>query len=366
MKLSEQDRTELQSKLYSQVYDSTVAWRAQIVLWSDEGIPPGEIAKMAGTTRPTVYKWIYRYEEGGAPALENRKSTGRPQSVSGQARARILALTRETPPDSTGLTHWSSGEMAKYLQAHEDIRVSHNFILTLWRENGLQPWRQGTFKLSRDPEFATKVADIVGLYLNPPEGAIVLSMDEKTQIQALDRTQPVLPIDFGKTEKRTHDYIRHGTTNLFAAFNTLTGKVTARCFQRRRTKEFVKFLDQVVPDYPDKDIHIIVDNLSAHSGEEIDKWNTKYPNVTFHYTPTGSSWLNQVETWFGILTRQSIRRGTFQSVPQLIKHIENYVKHWNEDAEPFEWKATADDIIGKVRILERDYQQMLDVNRNYT
>jgi transposase len=364
MELSAEARGELESKLHSDVYDGSVAWRAQIVLWYDEGYSAAEIAHMAKTTRPTVYKWIARYAECGVEGLESRKSTGRPRSISAEARARIVALSRQSPPEHTGLTHWSSGEMAKYLKRYESISVSHNFVSVLWRENGIQPHRQGTFKLSKDPNFAVKVADIVALYLDPPAGAVVLSMDEKTQVQALDRTQPLLPMDFGKTEKRTHDYVRHGTTNLFAALNTQTGEVLGRCFSRRRTVEFITFLGQVIKQYPDQEIHVIVDNLSTHAGNEIDAWLDKHPRVTFHYTPTGSSWMNQIETWFGIITRQAIRRGTFQSVRQLIRHIDNYISHWNEQAAPFAWTATADDIIGKVQILQRDFQKLLDVNKN--
>ncbi len=364
MSLSGEDRDQLRSRLYSGVYDGSVAWRAQIVLWDDAGHSAAEIAKMANTTKPTVYKWIQRHAEHGVAGLESRVSTGRPRSISAEARARILALTRQTPPELTGLTHWSSGEMVKYLKRHEGISVSHNFVAVLWRENGLQPHRLGTFKLSKDPDFAVKVADVVALYLDPPAGAVVLSMDEKTQVQALDRTQPLLPLTFDKTEKRTHDYVRHGTTNLFAALNTRTGEVIGRCFERRRTVEFVKFLDEVIRRHPREEIHVIVDNLSTHTGDEIDKWLAKHPRVTFHYTPTGSSWMNQVETWFGIITRQAIRRGTFQSVRQLIRHIENYITHWNEDKHPFEWTATAEEIIGKVQILERDFRQLLDCNQN--
>src|SRR5918999_3209748 len=249
VELSDEARSELRSRLYSDSYDSSVAWRAQIVLWADAGHSAADIARMAKTSKPTVYKWVDRYAKGGVAALESRKSTGRPQSISGEVRARILALTRKSPPASTGLTHWSSSEMAKYLKRHEGISVSHNFVAQLWRENGLQPHRQGTFKLSRDPDFAAKVADVVGLYLDPPAGAVVLSFDEKTQVQALDRTQPLLPVDFGLTEKRTHDYVRHGTTNLFAALDVLTGTVVGRCFDRRRTTEFVMFLNHVLRTY---------------------------------------------------------------------------------------------------------------------
>jgi transposase len=319
---------------------------------------------MAGTTPPTVRKWLDRYDQEGVAGLENRKSTGRPRSVSGEVRSRILALTRVTPPEVTGLTHWSSYEMAKYLKQHEGISVSHNFVSQLWREHGLQPHRQGTFSLSTDPDFAAKVVDIVGLYLNPPEGAVVLSLDEKTQIQALDRTQPLLPMTFGASEKRTHNYVRHGTTNLFAALNVGTGEVIGRCFQQRRRVEFLKFMNQVVRKYPDTELHVIMDNLSTHAGDEVEQWLAKHPKVKFHYTPKGSSWMNQVENWFGILTRLAIRRGTFVSVPQLIRRIEDFTAHWNTDAEPFKWTATAEEIIEKVQVLERDFRRLLDNNQN--
>lgn len=362
--LAEDARNELRDKLYAGSYDGSVAWRARIVLWDDEGYSVAEIAELAGTSRPTVYKWLARYAEAGVAGLEDRKSTGRPRSVLGADRARILALSRMSPPVHTGLTHWSCAEMARYLGRHEGIFVSHNFVSVLWREHGLQPHRQGTFKLSGDPDFAAKVVDVVGLYLNPPEGAVVLSLDEKTQVQALDRTQPLLPMDFVTTEKRTHGYVRHGTTNLFAAFNVSDGNVIGKCFPRRRTTEFLKFLDHVAARYPDRELHVIVDNLSTHSGDDIDAWLAEHPRVCLHYTPTGSSWLNQVEIWFGIITRQAIRRGTFGSVRQLVSRIQTYIDHWNSDAAPFHWTATADEIIAKVTILERDFRKLLDNNRN--
>lgn len=362
MRISEEQRAELQSVLPSGKYDGSVAARARIVLLDDEGYTAAKIAAMLGTSRVTVYKWLDRYEKGGLAALESGKSTGRPREVSAEARGRILALTKQTPPSHTGLSHWSTTGMAKYLGRHEGIRVSHNFIACLWRENGIQPHRQGTFKLSRDPQFAAKVMDIVGLYLDPPEGAVVLSVDEKTQIQALDRTQPLLPVTFGKTEKRTHDYVRHGTTNLFAALNTGTGEIAGRCFQRRRTSEFLKFMDQVAGQHPGQELHVILDNLSTHSGKTVEAWLARHPNVSFHFTPKGSSWMNQVEIWFGIITRQAIRRGTFGSVRMLINAITTYIQSWNEDAAPFEWVATADQIITKVAILEKDFRKLLANN----
>jgi transposase len=218
--------------------------------------------------------------------------------------------------------------------------------------------------LSADPAFEEKVIDVVGLYLDPPMDAVVLSIDEKTQVQALDRTQPLLPMTFSKTEKRTHDYVRHGTTNLFAALNTATGEVVGGCFARRRTKEFLKFMDQVVLAHGGREIHVVLDNLSTHSGPVVDAWLTRHPNVTFHFTPTGSSWLNQVETWFGIITRQAIRRGTFGSVRQLINTINAYIANWHQDSRPFAWTATANEIITKVRLVHQDFNKLLDNNGN--
>lgn len=346
-------------------YDGSVSTRAQIVLAWYEGESAAVIAKRFGTTKPTVYKWVDRFDSGGVAGLEDRKPGGRPRSVSGSVRSRIVALTKLGPPKETGLSHWSSYEMARYLKRYEGISVSHNFVAGLWREHGLKPHRQGSFKTSPDPDFATKVVDVVGLYLDPPVGAVVLSFDEKTQVQALDRTQPLLPISFGRTEKRTHDYVRHGTTNLFAALEVLTGKVVGQTFRRKRTKEFLRFMDRLVKRYPtDQEIHVVLDNLKTHNNTDVDKWLGRHPNVEFHFTPKGSSWLNQIETWFGIITRQSIRRGSFGSLAELIRHIKTYIDHWNEDAEPFQWTATADQILEKVAMLDRDYVKL--VANNYT
>jgi transposase len=362
MNLAAEERTDLESVI-SVGYDRSVSARAQMVLWRADGHSVAEIAAMAGTTKPTVYNWIGRYEQDGIAGLDDRKSTGRPRAVSGRERARILALTRQGPPENTGLTHWSSYEMARYLKRHEGISVSHNFISGLWRENGLRPHLQGTFKVSRDPDFSAKVADIVGLYLNPPEGAVVLSFDEKTQVQALERTQPLLPVSFGKTEQRTHDYKRHGTTNLFAALEVLTGKVAGDCYPRKRAREFLKFMNKIARKYPRKqEIHVILDNLRTHNNAEAAQWLEKHPNFIFHYTPKGSSWINQIETWFGIITRQAIRRGSFRSLAQLIKRIDTYIAHWNEDAEPFQWTATAASILDKVAMLDRDYKKLVANN----
>ena len=252
--------------------------------------------------------------------------------------------------------------MAAYVKRVEGVAVSWHYVANLWRENGLQPYRQGTFKLSKDPRFAEKVADVVGLYLDPPGGAVVLSIDEKTQIQALDRTQPLLPINFGLSEKRTHDYKRHGTTNLFAALNIGTGEVFADCHPRRTAVEFLAFVKRAVKPHAGKEIHVVLDNLSTHDTPEVRAWRAANPNVSFHFTPVGSSWINQIETWFGIITKQAIRRGTFTSVNALIHRIRAYTEHWNTDAEPFTWTATADEILAKVRWVQTSIKQLVDNN----
>lgn len=252
--------------------------------------------------------------------------------------------------------------MADYVRRTENTYVSHHYVAKLWRENGLKPHRQGTFKVSRDPAFAEKVADIVGLYLDPPGGAVVLSIDEKTQIQALDRTQPMLPMTFGATEQRTADYVRHGTTNLFASLNVGTGEVFGLCSSTRDGAEFLGFLKKAVKPHAGKDVHVVLDNLSTHNTPDVQDWLERNPNVTFHFTPTGSSWLNQVEIWFGNITRQSIRRGTFSSVRVLINQIRDYINHWNANAKPFAWTATADEILAKVRVVQTGIKKLVDNN----
>ena len=280
-----------------------------------------DVGELAGVSLPTVDRWLDRYVELGLVGLEEHKRGAPREQMPAHVPARILALTRTTPPLETGLSHWSSREMAAYVTRTEGVPVSWHYVAKLWRENNLKPHRQGKFKLSRDPRFADKVFDVVGLYLDPPAGAVVLSFDEKTQVQALDRTQPLLPIDFGATEKRTHDYKRHGTTNLFAALYVATGTVVADCYRQRTGADFLAFLRKAVKPHGGKEIHVVLDNLSTHDTPEVQAWLEANPNVTFHFTPVGSSWMNQIEIWFGIITRQAIRRGTFVSVNHLIARI---------------------------------------------
>src|SRR3977135_4064673 len=267
--------------------------------------------------------------------------------VPAAVRARILAATRISPPVETGLSHWSSREMAAFIKRTAGVSVSHHYVAKLWRENGLKPQRQGTFKVSRAPAFAEKVADVVGLYLCPPGGAVVLSLDEKTQIQALDRTPPLLPIEIDLTEKPPHDPARHGTPNLFTALNGGTGEVFGECTPTRNGANFLAFLKKAVAPHAGKQIHVVLDNLSTHTTPDVQAWLKKSPHVHFHFTPIGSSWLNKIEPWFGIIPRQSIRRGTFTSVKVLITQIRDYITHWNKGANPFTWTAPDENIAPK-------------------
>jgi transposase len=362
VELTTQERAELQDLVYSPDVAATVATRARIVLWRAEDRQKKDIAVLAGVSRPTVDLWLDRYQTHGIAGLLDRPRGAGREQVPVSVRARILALSRTSPPASTGLSHWSSREMARFITRTEGVYVSHHYVAKLWRDNKIKPHRQGTFKVGKDPAFAEKVADIVGLYLDPPGGAVVLSIDEKTQIQALDRTQPLLPITFDATEKRTHDYVRHGTTNLFASLNVGTGEVLGECAPVRDGAHFLAFLKKAVKPYAGKDVHVVLDNLSIHTTPEVMAWLADNSRVRFHFTPKGSSWVNQIETWFGIITRQSIRRGTFSSVKVLITQIRDYIAHWNTTAKPFTWTTTAEEILAKVRLVQANIKKLVDNN----
>lgn len=351
MKLSEEGLSELRAALRPGTYDGSVSARAQIVLWHYEGYRKARIAEMSGASRPTIDKWISRYEVYGLGGLTSGRSPGGRRTIPGRIRGRVLALTRQTPPEELGISHWTSGKMAAYIKRTEGISVSQPWVSRLWRDNGLQPWRQGTFKISKDPEFEEKVRDVTDLYLNPPEGDAVVSVDVKSGIQALDRTQPLLPVDFGKSEKRTHDYKRNGTTDMYAGLDVVTGKVTVGLAPTHNAQDFLRLMREIVGQHRDKNkIHVVLDNASVHTCEETRKWLSEQGGrVIFHFTPTGASWMNQIEIWNGIITRQLIRRGTFSSVKVVNNAIKRFTADWNADAKPFKWAATADEIIEKVR-----------------
>jgi transposase len=359
MELSEQDRAELLAALRSDVYDGSVSARARIVLLYSEGRPKKEIAALVQTTRPTVDKWINRYRDYGMAGLVNRVSPGGPRQIPDRIRSVVLALTRASPPARLGISHWSTSDMSAYIKQTEGVYVSRAWVATLWRDNGLKPWRQGTFKISRDPDFEDKVRDVVGLYLTPPEGEVVVSVDAKTGIQALDRTQPLLPMTFGKTEQRTHDYARMGTVDLYASIDVRTGKVITSVSKTHTTDDFLRLMKKVVAAYSTEKIHVVLDNASTHLSEAATTWLTKQQGrVVFHFTPTGASWLNQIEIWNGVITRKVIRRGTFNSTKVLTKAIESFAANWNNDCEPIKWTATADDILDKVRSITSTMERL--------
>jgi transposase len=276
-----------------------------------------------------------------AAVLEDRPRSGRPKQISEQREAALVEATiRTTPSDAT---HRSVRTMAA------SQKLSPATVQRIWKKHKLQPHRVESFKFSNDPEFAPKVRDIVGLYINPPEKAIVLSVDEKSQIQALDRTQPILPLRPGLPERQTHDYERHGTTTLFAALNVLEGTVIGQCQPRHRHQEFLRFLDRIDESVdPSLDIHLILDNYGTHKHPEVKKWLVERPRYPVHFTPTGSSWLNQIERWFAEITRKRIRRGTFRRVRELVKAIQDYLRQYNNNPQPFQWVASASRIIRKV------------------
>ena len=341
--LSNSDRKQL---LELSAYRSTprgIALRVDIILSAGEGVANHEIARNLGASLPTVLLWRKRFQDGGIEALlEDRPRSGRPKQISEQKEAAIVRATIKTkPPDAT---HWSVRAMAA------SQKVSPATVQRIWRKHKLQPHRLESFKFSNDPDFAPKVRDIVGLYMNPPDKAIVLSVDEKSQIQALDRTQPILPLRPGLPERQTHDYQRHGTTTLFAALNVLEGTVIGECQPRHRHQEFLAFLNRIDQSTDSTlDVHLVLDNYGTHKHPEVKKWLTERPRYHVHFTPTSSSWLNQIERWFAEITRKQIRRGTFRSVRDLIKTINDYIRHYNKNPRPFHWVASASQIIRKVR-----------------
>jgi len=330
------DREVLRSWTRSPSLRAGLAQRARVVLLAADGVGTAEIVRRVGLSKPAVIGWKRRYAAEGIGGLADLPKSGRPRVIDPVA---VVLATLEPPPPQLGVTHWSSRLLAKHLG------ISDFTVSTTWKKWGLQPWRVQTFKFSTDPELEAKIRDVIGLYLNPPEKAIVLCIDEKSQVQALDRTAPVLPLRPGVPAKQTHDYVRHGTTTLFAALEVATGRVTDACYPRHRHEEFLRFLKQVAQAYPRRRLHIVCDNYATHKHPAVRAWLDKHPRITLHFTPTSGSWLNMVEIFFGIITRQAIRRGTFTSVKDLIAAIQTFIDGWNERCAPFVWTKTADQII---------------------
>lgn len=344
MVLSDEEHEQLKSLVSSRSLPHGLVTRVRIVLMAAQGATNRAIAEKVGLSIQSVGKWRKRFLEQGLAGLHDELRPGRPRSVSDAQVAQVIQKTLKTKPKNG--THWSIRSVA------EETQLSRSTVHRIWKAFGLQPHRQRHFKLSTDPFFVEKVRDIVGLYLNPPDKALVLCVDEKSQIQALDRTQPLLPMGIGYAEGITHDYVRHGTTTLFAALDIATGQVLAQCKRRHRHQEYLQFLKHIDSNVPqDLTIHLVVDNYATHKHPQVKRWLAARPRYQVHFTPTYASWLNQVEIWFNIITQRAIRRGTFRSVKQLIANITRFVENHNTKTQPFVWTATADSILEKIERL---------------
>jgi len=335
----EADRVELERLVRASSTPAGLSRRARAVLLMTEGLSGMAIAQRTGYTRVQVSRIRRRYAAAGVAGLSDRPRSGRPATITARKRAQVVALTLKRP--RPGLTHWTTRDLAR------EAKVSHMTVHRIWRGHALQPHRVKTFKFTTDPQAEEKIHDIVGLYLNPPTHAAVLSLDEKTQIQALNRTQPLLPLREGMPARQTHDYRRNGLTSLFAALEIASGRVIGECRERHTSGEFLGFLKQVVRHYRGRELHVILDNSSTHTTPAVQKWLAQHPRVSFHFTPKGASWINLIEAWFGILTRKSVRRGSFDSVRALVRHILSYIEHWNEHPTPFLWTKEPAEIIRK-------------------
>lgn len=320
----------------------SIAQRSRIVLLAADGLDSKVIASRVGVHEATVGKWRRRFMERGIDGLIDEPRPGAPRKIGdADVEAVVVKTLEETPTDAT---HWSTRDLAK------KVGMSPSSVGRIWHAFGLKPWLTDTFKLSEDPQFIDKLRDVVGLYMNPPEHAVVICVDEKTSIQALDRTKPSLPMRPGQVERRTHDYVRHGVIDLFAALNIATGQVIARTDKQHRAVEFIKFLDSIDANVPaDLDVHVVIDNASTHKTPAVHKWQLRHPRFTFHFTPTSSSWLNLVERWFGHLTDKKLRRSAHRSVKELTTDLEAWVNTWNENPRPFVWTKTADEILDKLK-----------------
>jgi DDE superfamily endonuclease/Winged helix-turn helix len=334
--VSDQDRLVLESWTRSSTVSAGRKERAEIVLAVAGGAGISGVARRLGVSRPTAIKWRDRFAALGLDGLADLPRSGRPKIIDD---AHIIAATLEPPPASLAVTHWSSRLLAKHLG------IGDATVARAWRAYGIQPWRQGTFKFSTDPELEAKVKDVVGLYLDPPQNAVVLCVDEKSQIQALNRTQPMLPLPPGLPAKATHDYKRNGTTSLFAALEVATGTVTDQCYDRHGKAEFLDFLKLIAKANPRRQLHVVLDNYHTHKHQDINQWLEKHPRITLHFTPTSASWLNLVEVFFGIITRQAIRRGSFNNVKALVTAIRAFIDAYNQRCRPFTWTKTADQIL---------------------
>lgn len=337
--VSEADRHELERLQRSPSVPAGLSRRARAVLLMAQAVSGVEIAARTGYTVVQVSRLRRRFAQQGLAGLQDRPRSGRPPTITARKRAQIVALTLKPP--ASGHTHWSTRDLAR------TAGVSHGTVHRIWRAHALQPHRISTFKFTTDPEAETKIYDVVGLYLNPPTNAVVVSLDEKTQIQALSRTQPLLPLRPGLPARQTHDYRRNGLTSLYAALEVVSGRVFGGCAPGHTGADFLRFLKRLARRYRGRELHVVLDNSSTHSTPAVHAWLAQHPNVQFHFTPKGASWLNMVEAWFGILTRKSVRRGSFDTVRALIRHIEAYITEWNHHPTPFVWTKDPATIVKK-------------------
>lgn len=340
--LTEGQRRELEAWSRRPKTAQALALRARIILAAADGWTSSEIGDELEVSRATISKWRNRFLRDGLDGLADLPRSGAPRRISDDDVDRVLAKTLEEQPPNA--TQWTTRSMAKA------TGLSQSSVSRIWRAFSLQPHRVETFRLSNDPLFVDKVRDIVGLYMDPPDKALVLCVDEKSQIQALERTQPLLPLAPGSPEKRSHDYVRHGTTTLFAALDAATGRVIGKCFRRHRAKEFVRFLrviDESVPDH--LDVHLILDNYSTHKTETVRRWLARHPRFHVHFTPTYASWINLVESWFAILTKRTLKRGTHRSTQSLERSIREFIDASNESPTPFVWTKSADEILQTIK-----------------
>jgi transposase len=335
--LSEEERAQLESWARRRTSAQALAQRSRVVLLAAEGLKNTEIAERLGLHRTMVSKWRARFAEHRLDGLTDEPRPGKPRTITDAQVEEVIVKTLESTPKDA--THWSTRSMAR------EVGLTQSAVLRIWRAFGLQPHRQETWKLSKDPQFVAKVRDVVGLYLNPPERAVVLCVDEKSQIQALDRTAPILPMLPGTPQRATHDYKRADTSSLYAALDITTGRVIGSLHSRHRAIEFKKFLQSIDREVPaELDVHVILDNSSTHKTPAIRRWLAAHPRFVLHFTPTSSSWLNLVERWFSELTNKMLRRGTHRSVRQLNADIRDWIETWNDEPRPYIWTKTADQI----------------------
>jgi transposase len=337
--LSEEDRRELERLVRASTTPAGLSRRARAVLLMADKVSGAETAQRIGYTVVQVSRIRRRFAEAGMAGLRDRPRSGRPPTITGRKQAQIVALTLKAP--EPGTTHWSTRDLAR------KVGVSNATVHRIWKAHALQPHRVSTFKFTTDPAAEEKIRDVVGLYLDPPTNAVVLSMDEKTQIQALSRTQPLLPLRPGLPARQTHDYRRNGLTSLYAALEVASGRVIGECSPRHTGDEFLRFLRKLAVAFPVGDLHVILDNSSTHTTPAVRAWLDQHPRIHFHFTPKGASWLNMVEAWFGILTRKSVRRASFETVRALVRHIQQYIDNWNRHPTPFVWTKEPADIIRK-------------------